>query len=66
MMFWKRKSKLFGNGIEPDCSYCANFSDGACRLNRDGPCGGFRYDPLKRTPDGTPALKKHDPGEFKL
>lgn len=66
-MFGRKKTNLFGNKIEPDCAYCANFSDGACRLGRKGPpCGSFCYDPLKRTPDASPTLKKHDPEEFKL
>ena len=67
-MFHKRKAqKLFGNEIDPDCLYCTEFSGGACRFGRkDGPCGSFRYDPLKRVPHTPPALKKHDPEEFKL
>lgn len=66
-MFGKRKARLFGNEVEPNCNYCVNFSDGICRLDCKGlPCGSFCYDPLKRTPDNSPALKKHDPEEFKL
>jgi hypothetical protein len=70
-MFGKKKEKLFGNKIEPKCEYCANLSDcgpeRTCRFGLTCPdCGRFRYEPLKRTPAGAPALKKHDPGEFRL
>lgn len=66
-MFGKKKVKLFGNEIEPNCAYCANFSDGICRVNLKGPpCGSFRYDPLKRTPEHSPALKDYNPDDFKL
>ncbi len=67
----KKKSKLFGNDIEPCCKYCGNYSEGksTCGLGLElnaGKCGGFVYDPLKRTPDSPPPLKQYDPDEFKL
>lgn len=66
-MFGKKKKKLFGNEIEPDCGYCSSCREGSCTLGRPaGPCADFQYDPLKRTPKSTPELKTHDPEEFKL
>lgn len=66
-MFWKKKVKLFGDGVEPDCAYCTHASGETCGLgSSERPCGNFCYDPLKRTPGAAPALKHHDPDEFKL
>ena len=70
-MFGKKKKPLFGNAIEPDCNYCTHFSGegekGSCGLgNGPGPCAEFVYDPLRRSPSRLPALKEHDPDEFKL
>ncbi len=66
-MFGKKKTKLFGNEIEPDCSYCSNCTEGSCTLGHSsGPCADFQYDPLKRTPKDTPELEAHSPEEFKL
>lgn len=70
-MFGKKKEPLFGNSVEPDCRYCAHFSedgaDGSCVLGyRPEPCADFAYDPLRRAPSRLPQLKKHDPDEFKL
>lgn len=67
----KKKSKLFGNKIEPECRYCENYAEGQeiCRLGLDmnaDVCEKFRYDPLKRAPVDLPPLKQHDPDEFKL
>jgi hypothetical protein len=66
-LFGKKKAKLFGNGIEPDCAYCVYASEEDCAAGGKGqPCERFRYDPLKRTPGTFPALKQHNPEEFKL
>jgi hypothetical protein len=67
-LFGKKKKKLFGDGIEPRCEYCANFSEkGSCCFGEKDPsCGRFQYDPLKRTPVCPPPLKKHSPDEFTL
>ena len=67
----KKKNKLFGNTIEPECIYCGNYAekDKVCRLGFPldaAACGKFIYDPLKRTPIDIPPLKQHDPDEFKL
>lgn len=66
-MFWNRKKKLLGNDVEPDCAYCAHAAENGCALGAGSrPCGRFRYDPLRRTPEAAPPLKPHDPDEFKL
>lgn len=67
------QGKLFGNNIEPDCSYCDHcISDGENRIcikNRyieNGKCRKFKYDPLLRKPFRAPVLPKFDPEDFKL
>ncbi len=73
-MFGRKKEKLLGNEIEARCEWCTHFSeakgDKPCRIGRDSgaenACGDFLYDPLLRTPEGPPPMKKHDPGEFTL
>lgn len=65
-MFGKKKAKLFGGEIEPDCSYCVHSSEEGCTAGENHPCARFAYDPLKRTPHSLPGLKKHDPDDFKL
>lgn len=62
-----RKKRLFGNKIEPDCSLCY-YSDGdGCSLGSEQkPCGRFRYDPLKRTPENLPELHHFSKDDFKL
>ena len=66
-MFWKKKTKMFGNAIDPDCAYCSENADGTCRLGRkQRPCSSFRYDPLKRTPENLPLPKEYNPDDFKL
>lgn len=73
-MFGKKKEKLFGNNIETNCKYCTNSSDfdGAdvCGLGRylqpDGSCSRFSYDPLKRSPNNLPPLKRYRADDFKL
>lgn len=69
---FKKNRTLFGGGIEPDCGYCAHGPGPAekcafLRRKKEGAaCRAFRYDPLRRTPEPPPPLKKHDPGEFEL
>ncbi len=73
-MFGRKKEPLFGNEIEPDCSYCAHGPGPAencnCKQFGEGEtpasCRAFQYDPLRRSPDAPPPLKKHDPSEFEL
>lgn len=73
-MFGRKKEKLLGSEIEPRCAWCTHFSESKpenpCRLGRDpgteAACREFVYDPLLRTPEGPPPLKRHDPGEFTL
>ena len=55
------RKKLYGNRIEPRCSYCANgraATDGQLFMcahkgyvDPFGSCRRFRYDPLKRVPE---------------
>ena len=71
---------LFGNSIAPDCSYCT-YGDGPAsdlrctahsvrplkeHLQRTGSCAYFRYDPLLRKPNLSPALQEFKPEDFKL
>lgn len=66
-MFWKRKKKLLGSDVEPNCAYCSHAEGENCALgSTDRPCGRFLYDPLKRAPQAAPPLRPHDPDEFKL
>ena len=79
-MFHKRKrEKLFGSRIDPDCSVCSHYQEEthSCPLDRkkrgesplppDGTgCPHFDYDPLRRTPKGTPRLRPYDPEDFSL
>lgn len=73
-MFRKKKEPLFGDHIEVRCDYCTNSKMGEdtafCRLHldlkEDGTCPHFVYDPLKRTPETFPPLRKHDAEEFQL
>jgi hypothetical protein len=68
------KEKLFGDTIEPDCEYCANFTvrgeKRACKYGMDSAdpshCSRFQYDPLRRTPCCFSPLKKQNPDDFKL
>lgn len=74
MMFRKKDKRFFGNDIAPDCAYCAYGSgtgesircSAGAGARASGPCPRFRYDPLKRAPDGTPELPKHTPEDFTL
>lgn len=73
-MFHRKNKKLFGNGIEPKCEYCANSAGSGEELRCSaglevglaGTCARFRYDPLKRAPNDSPEIGKHAPEEFKL
>lgn len=70
----KKKEPLFGNEIEPDCSYCMHGPGPAeaCayrQFDEEDPmktCRAFQYDPLLRAPRTPPPLKKHDPSDFEL
>lgn len=73
-MIGRKKGKLFGTRIDPNCAYCAHGCSGEegascrmeCRPKEDGSCRFFAYDPLKRTPFRLPPLKPHRAEEFKL
>lgn len=70
----KRKKKLFGTEIEPNCAYCRhNGGKGAvfCTLRlqiENGKCKKFLYDPLLREPKSSPPLRgeKFSEEDFKL
>lgn len=71
----KKKNKLFGGSVTPDCRYCQHNSaeDGeavCCAVNQDPgedcACREFSYDPLRRTPENLPPLPKFDPEDFSL
>ena len=73
MFFRKKKQRLFGAQIDPDCALCQHSASQGestyCALRREavtGPCKKFAYDPLRREPRRTPPLREHDPDEFKL
>lgn len=70
------RQKLFGNNIEPSCSYCQNGT-----LTRDGSmilcekqgvvdasfsCRRFSYAPLKRVPRREAILPTFDKSDFEL
>lgn len=66
--------RLFGNNIEPDCSYCDHcIADESgsriCMKNtylEGGKCRKFKYNPLLRKPFKPPVLPKFSPDDFKL
>jgi hypothetical protein len=65
--FMFKKKKLFGNKIEPDCSLCYYADNNECSLGAvKKPCGRFRYDPLKRTPENLPPLQHFSKNDFEL
>lgn len=69
-------SKLFGNNIEPACTYCALGKPAADNImvlcRKYGPvapyfkCKRFKYDPLKRVPKRPPRLPDFSPEDFSL
>ncbi|MGN0454386.1 MAG: hypothetical protein ACI4G1_04350 [Ruminococcus sp.] len=65
--------KVFGNNIQPDCSYCSNCSSGEngriCLKNKAleyGRCKEFSYDPLRRVPKVQPNIAKMSADDFVL
>lgn len=70
------KQKLFGNNIEPSCSYCEFGTFTQDRLavlcakrgvvTPDFACRKFIYDPISRVPKQQPTLGKFDPSDFEL
>ena len=65
---------MFKNKIEKNCAYCTYgymLSNGMeCLCDKYGivtsvsDCRKFKYDPLKRVPDRTPALPDYENSEF--
>jgi hypothetical protein len=68
------RQKLFGSKIEPNCEYCSHNSStdsgAVCslgqKIDENGKCSRFAYDPLLRTPKSTPPLREYDENDFKL
>ena len=65
--------KLFGNNIQPDCSYCDNLlynENGAyCKKGKEiknNKCRKFQYNPLLRTPKNAPAMMSFSKEGFEL
>lgn len=68
--------RLFGEHIEPACSYCArgrisaNGDTVLCEksgvMNPADSCRRFVYDPLRRTPTGHAVLEQHEHSEFEI
>lgn len=57
--------KLFGNNINPDCSYCCNSADAhsgyICIVKKSikkGKCRKFSYNPTLRVPKSEAVIKK--------
>ncbi len=68
-MFFKKKKKMFGTNIEPDCTYCRyNSSDDKilCPYHKGSVCKNYEYDPLKRDPSPKPKLQEFSEEEFKI
>lgn len=71
-----RRSKLFGNTIEPACTYCANGQPAPDKVmilcKKYGPvapyykCKKFVYNPLKRVPKRRPKLPVYHKEDFEL
>ncbi len=69
----KKKQRLFGASIQPDCALCQHSiqQNGRVFCSKRQPrdaaaCKQYRYDPLRREPRKAPPLKEHDPKEFEL
>jgi hypothetical protein len=68
--------KLFGNTIDPSCSYCEygklSADDQIVLCEKYGPvspfyhCRKYLYSPLKRKPRKNPTLPKFDPADFSI
>ncbi len=65
--------KLFGNNIQPDCSYCDNLlhneSTAYCKKGKEiknNKCRKFLYNPLLRVPKNAPALMSFSKEDFEL
>ncbi len=70
------KKALFGNNIEPSCSYCKygkyNNSENIILCVKVGvvepydSCKKFKYSPLKRTPPQPISIEKFDVRDFDI
>lgn len=70
------KKKLFGNNIQPACTYCQlgrpSYDKTMVLCRKYGPvapyyhCRKFTYSPLKRIPRRQPQLPTFSPEDFQL
>jgi hypothetical protein len=67
------KNKMFGQNIQPDCSYCENSatenSFAYCNKGKqlkNGKCRKFEYDPLMRVPKNSVFKRKYTEQDFKI
>ncbi len=67
------KHKLFGANIQPNCSYCDNFSYDAnnygCIKNKEiknGKCRKFAYNPILRTPKSEARMMQFKKEDFEI
>ncbi len=69
------QKRLFGADIKPDCAYCSKNATPAlpnvtctagCKIDENGVCKRFSYDPLLRKPKTQPVLGSFDKDEFAL
>ncbi|MCH5298672.1 MAG: hypothetical protein J1E96_02805 [Ruminococcus sp.] len=67
------KKVLFGNNIEVDCSYCANYFEDEegfyCQKDRvikNGRCKKFDYNPTLRVPKGDLPLMQFNKEDFEI
>ena len=72
--FSGHRPAFFRSDIPVRCEHCARSLSGeegtVCSLGRSlsetGKCRKFHYDPLKRTPQNLPPLRKYNPEDFQL
>jgi hypothetical protein len=67
------KMKIFGNNINPDCSYCCNGNDAKsgficiCKKQiKNGKCRKFKYNPTLRVPQASVELQKFTKEDFEI
>ena len=67
------KKNLFGNNIEVDCGYCANFLEDEegfyCKKDKsikNGKCKKFDYNPTLRVPKGDLPLMQFSKEDFEI
>ncbi len=69
-----KHTTLYGTNIQPDCAYCSHNKTPEqapvcgvnCKIDENGQCKKFMYDPLLRTPKKRPPLTKFTKEDFDL